>query len=1422
MKNKRTTPQTPDRFRIRGKTRTKHRLSTSLIAASLAVLLAFSALNANIISIIDLLNVKAAATDYFVADLELYDYYGTGSGGDIWFHPFNQKLYDSGYMTGGDAAKGWGNGSGETQYLFSRDSHNASSSYVSGANTYYPLFLGLQYISQNNSNDYCFPYFQGYNGEDVGGKSSNMGHGFPNERYNYSLAANSNSYGDAVVQDLVDDTLSGDRITQGNGRVVLPYFDNSFVSGSVGQVESLAKFRFRKHRSGQYAGMYVYDSENDGLTEDTVGSTKRYTAATDGKYYKDTKHHYGFFPLENGSSADYASNYGFGGVFTLSFTLSEDGRTSSGDDMIFSFRGDDDVWVFIDNQLVLDLGGAHTKCSGRIIFTQDEARAVADRAVKKDRLSFDNRGNNVSGNVDEGVTTDLNQLFEDLEMYGDSTKKHKMKVFYLERGTLESNCLITFNFTPSDTLTVYNHVDTSDVNPKLLEETEKAVRKDAIQYQLQNKGPATEDDSPDDRMPGANYNVPLSFPVEGGGQQNPEEKVTLTYVDHGGNTIASNRYNKGRNITIRSKVPGLTENQVFRGWSTNQSATTADPAYAPGTIITLNNDLTLYAKVGEIVNAPNQPTLLFLRHDDSCGRTPGFESGGNSSQNLMTSLGNNWYGFVLTNWSLPDSGAYVQHNQFHGGSDSQYSFAGSLPDNQQIDQGEYVFVFLNNNSNSNCSVSSCSYNVYDYQTNGLPNSWIRAYVKLYHSLVNSKEVIDGNDALDKTTYNNCLNTYNNATFSTSESTLTAACTSLGAAYGSSVVPNMALPPDLSDELEPGNAAPNWMNDPDDPAMTDGTDGADDPAEPEDQTSDPVEVTQPVSGDVTPGIEGHWVGSPDSYANVVNTNYQLKYANGSNTVLRQTCNDANGQFNLVAEQMAIFSNQFTRNSRLKLAQTGRSWYFQYPQAYNTSIMGSPGVLFTDINNVADGNLGKRYSTTSRLYDVSDSGAIQHTTSSHPAYAVYNDSEPGGAGASEIDFAMNNLADNAEASDMVHLVAEFTNKVRVTSLCIYKEMTEEARAIPGSENLTFKFEVRFKDIFGDKTGQGVSYDGIIYINGTEQNLSSTNGIFQLKYGQTAEIRGIPIYTSFMIIETPPSDDSDVVWQVGKGTSRHAVTAAGSVANAESELSFTKDSAGRFLSSWHSINDCKPKEGDNDQSIPNISKALARYTGYKGDTDYSYMYIVNDIKNNKAYIILRKSIDHLYYFTQLGDNDSDDTAGLFSKYTTEAFKPTVGGAATTRDDVNGYQAATDAEQTFIFKIVEYANNDFTGETKTFYETLSFSLASPTATDPANVTSGLSGRYAKNCVIKADPNKSYKIYEMNDWSWKYSHDPDPEQTDPFNINIFSEDAYYYYVEGNEYKSKKYANAFLADFENDKNPLKREVEGDVSIVHNDLFFTFN
>lgn len=158
----------------------------------------------------------------------------------------------------------------------------------------------------------------------------------------------------------------------------------------------------------------------------------------------------GFFPFDasitnGGTTKNNANDYGFGMRTDIEFNVGKDGKIN-GVAQVFNFTGDDDLWVYIDGKLVLDLGGAHKKAEGSIDFSKKTV------TLSTGTQSVNNVTRNTSFEFD-------NQ---------DPSETHTLTMFYMERGMIESNLKFGFNFSPvGNQFTTENHVDTANVNEGL-------------------------------------------------------------------------------------------------------------------------------------------------------------------------------------------------------------------------------------------------------------------------------------------------------------------------------------------------------------------------------------------------------------------------------------------------------------------------------------------------------------------------------------------------------------------------------------------------------------------------------------------------------------------------------------------------------------------------------------------------------------------------------------------------------------------------------------------------------------------------------------------------------------------------------------------------------------------------------------------
>ena len=178
---------------------------------------------------------------------------------------------------------------------------------------------------------------------------------------------------------------------------------------------------------------------------------------------------YGFFPFNSGASEKQAStyNYGFGAKLQFQFTLTSDGtvKDNKGNSVPikFFFSGDDDVWVYIDGKLALDVGGDHGKASGLLEFGADTNGNNYTSYVSDIKAS----NNTVYDSGAEKTVTYLgNKITFKYKSKETTTLKpgtHTLTMYYMERGMWESNMAVAFNFPDNNELKVQKEVDLSNV-----------------------------------------------------------------------------------------------------------------------------------------------------------------------------------------------------------------------------------------------------------------------------------------------------------------------------------------------------------------------------------------------------------------------------------------------------------------------------------------------------------------------------------------------------------------------------------------------------------------------------------------------------------------------------------------------------------------------------------------------------------------------------------------------------------------------------------------------------------------------------------------------------------------------------------------------------------------------------------------------
>lgn len=322
------------------------------------------------------------------------------------------------------------------------------------------------------------------------------------EHYDYAyqgLVESKTSTGDATGEPLLKDTLK-------DTKVVEPHFDEAFLSGTnsknakLGDVYNNVAFPFTKKQifdEDKGVDYWYFDSQDTTLylKQDTKQDQYFLKSSTDERekscnlksdsslktIKKDGKdvNSYGYFPFNETATSLNAStyNYGFGTKLQMDFTLTDDGKvekdnadgTKGKTSIKFFFSGDDDVWVFIDGKLALDVGGAHGKVSGLLEFGEttengkekNSVTAYVSKVKTGGTSKSDQNGNSVKSVRYNGEPISFSAQGTTLTF--DKGQKHTLTMYYMERGMWESNMAVAFNFPDNNELQVQKEVDLTNV-----------------------------------------------------------------------------------------------------------------------------------------------------------------------------------------------------------------------------------------------------------------------------------------------------------------------------------------------------------------------------------------------------------------------------------------------------------------------------------------------------------------------------------------------------------------------------------------------------------------------------------------------------------------------------------------------------------------------------------------------------------------------------------------------------------------------------------------------------------------------------------------------------------------------------------------------------------------------------------------------
>ena len=437
-----------------------------------------------VVDVVDIASVpftEEANTKYVTSTL--YDYYT-----DYELNGMNRDNYG-----------GWTGVSHRTWVPF-REFDQALSDYYQDANAQYPLYTGH------------FQPDSGTNFSDIAGTLNLFGY----DNVNRFMAINNSQYNedhegnthyDYAYQGLVANTTNADGAPLLNGTktaTVEPHFNKDFLLGEnsknakLGEVYENVKFPFTKKENlfNDDTGVdyWCFDSkdttlylkQDSGQNSDSkyfLQSTNNRGSSENVNASSDKQGQYGYFPFNETATGGVAStyNYGFGTKLQMDFTLTDDGMVETnkiGEDnkkvktnIKFFFSGDDDVWVFIDGKLALDVGGAHGKVSGLLEFgeTEDEKSNNVTAYVSRVKTGGTSDKDKDEKNGNSAVKT-VKYNNEDIYFYAQGTtlpldkgQKHTLTMYYMERGMWESNMAVAFNFPDNNELQVQKEVDLTNV-----------------------------------------------------------------------------------------------------------------------------------------------------------------------------------------------------------------------------------------------------------------------------------------------------------------------------------------------------------------------------------------------------------------------------------------------------------------------------------------------------------------------------------------------------------------------------------------------------------------------------------------------------------------------------------------------------------------------------------------------------------------------------------------------------------------------------------------------------------------------------------------------------------------------------------------------------------------------------------------------
>ncbi len=434
----------------------------------------------------------------------LYDYYT-----DYELNGNNRDNYNSTYYTPGEG----GGFASQRSWVTFRQFDRALSDYYSNCKAQYPIYTGHFQPTYSN---------WGITFETISAALNLWGFNKDFENKNRFMAINNSTINedgsgtryDYAYQGLVKDKTStgdatGEPLLKDTTTTVEPHFNKEFLSGTntknakLGDVYDNVAFPFTKRQifdEDQGVDYWYFDSQDTTLYLKQDSTTEQYFLKSSTENRERSRNldsnsaqksinkngqsvsSYGYFPFNETATAGRAStyNYGLGTKLQMDFTLTDDGKVETNKivgekkektSIKFFFSGDDDVWVFIDGQLALDVGGAHGEVSGLLEFgeTDDKKSNSVTAYVSKVKTGGTSGNDQDEKNGNHAVKTvkynshDINFYAQGKTLELDKGKKHTLTMYYMERGMWESNMAVAFNFPDNNELQVQKEVDLTNV-----------------------------------------------------------------------------------------------------------------------------------------------------------------------------------------------------------------------------------------------------------------------------------------------------------------------------------------------------------------------------------------------------------------------------------------------------------------------------------------------------------------------------------------------------------------------------------------------------------------------------------------------------------------------------------------------------------------------------------------------------------------------------------------------------------------------------------------------------------------------------------------------------------------------------------------------------------------------------------------------